>query len=167
MARTKKVLMSVDENGNEEYAELRIKSPDAFDKTPLLKETESIEILGVRLQYSKPSLAQMPYFVQWVTKGFAPSVFAPEDLANLTSTQIFDEASKYIVTINETITDEQEKAKIMGAALLTSDASLQYLFPAIEQCFVGIKLSELKDEALNEIVSKFFNDLVEYIVANS
>lgn len=129
----------------------------------LYKEIEKVTICEEEVDYIKPSLASMPYVTQWIINGFAPTFMSNDQMNDLTSMQIFEEAIRYVTEINNSGVSEDDKSSVWGAALITSDASIQYLFPAIEQCFPGIELSKVTDEALNELMSLFFTSYFELL----
>jgi hypothetical protein len=130
----------------------------------LYKEIDFIEIDGISVLYRKPGIYQMPYFTQWLLEGFAPTVFVMDETWHkLTLTEQFDQTVDYFVNLssNQNL-PEDEKQRIIGTALINTRASIEYLFPAIQQCFT-LELSCLKNEHINTVISIFLNDFFEFI----
>jgi hypothetical protein len=124
----------------------------------IYRKTEKISIQGSELDYVKPSLVQMPYVMQWMRVGLAPTFLTKEQLNSMTSMQVFEECISYVSDLNNSGISEDERNSIWGAALVTSGGTIDYLFPVIKTCFPEVELELVTDEALNEILTVFFSD---------
>lgn len=127
-------------------------------ESKLYREIGKATILGEELDYYKPALAQMCYILQWLTQGLAPTFMSKDQIDGMTSMQLFESCISYITDLNSSAVPEDERNALWGAALVTSQASIDYLFPVIKTCFPTVTLEIVTDEALNEILSVFFND---------
>lgn len=127
-------------------------------KSNLYREIEKATILGEEVDYYPPALAQMSYILQWLVQGLGPTFLTKDQINSKTSMQIFEECISYITELNSAGISEDERNSLWGAALVTSQASIDYLFPVIKTCFPTIQFELLTDEALNEILARFFQD---------
>lgn len=131
----------------------------------IYREIEKITIQGEELDYIKPGLAQMAGIMQWLAQGLAPTFLTKDQLDNLTSMQIFEECINYVSALNTNNVSEDEKNGLFGAALVTSKATIDYLYPAVKQCFPTVELERVTDTALNEILSVFLTDYFSLITS--
>lgn len=141
---------------------------------PLYRETKTVKILDTEIEYCEPGLAQIPYFTQWLIEGLAPVVFSSNQIftdtgkpigwSDLTISQKIDKTIQYWANLTNSSIPEEQKNLVMGSALMTTSATLDYLFPALSQCFPKLEIENLKDDALNEIMTFFFQDLLKIMV---
>ena len=131
----------------------------------IYKEETKVTIADTEVSYYPPSLAQMPYVMQWIVQGLAPTFLTKDQIDAMTSMQIFEEAIKYITELSAV--EDETKHSIWGAALVTSEASISYLFPVLRQCFPNVELELVRDDVLNELMSLFFTDYFNFISASS
>ena len=133
----------------------------------LYRPVEKTVIAGQEVEFIKPGLVQIPQVTQFIVQGLAPTFLNKTQLAELTTMQIFEEAIKYVTEISTSELPEDEKSSVWGAALITSDASLNYLFPAMCSCFPSVELDKVTDEVLNELMTLFFTSYFELLQAGS
>lgn len=133
----------------------------------IYREIQKTVIAGEEIDYIAPELPQIPWVTQWIVQGFAPTFMSQDKMQGMTSMEIFEEAIGYVSDINSGSVAEETRSSIWGSALITSDATIQYLFPALEQCFPGIELGRIKGDVLNEVMTLFFQDYFSFINNNS
>jgi len=135
-----------------------------------LKEIELLDLdangTTYQLPYRKPGFAQLSYLIQWIIEGFAPTFLSKDKMDSMTADEQFEESLKYLTGAYQNFTQEQQ-AKLWGSAVYASKASINYLFPVVEQCFPGISLFELKDEVLDACVSKVISDYFNSIAQSA
>jgi hypothetical protein len=133
-----------------------------------LKEIDVIDLEAngtvYHLAYRKPGFAQLSYLIQWIIEGFAPTFLSKDKMDSMTADEQFEESLKYLTGAYQNFTEEQQ-AKLWGSAVYASKASINYLFPVVEQCFPGVSLFELKDEVLDacttKVISDYFNSIAQ------
>jgi hypothetical protein len=141
----------------------------------LYRETTKVTIQETETNYVKPALAQLPYFTQWLLEGLAPIVFSSNQVfategrgtiswQDLTLSQKIDKTIKYWAELTSSDMPEDQKNLIMGSALITTSATLDYLYPALSQCFPELEIELLTDDALNEAMTYFFQDILNVMV---
>jgi hypothetical protein len=131
----------------------------------IYKQITEIELdNGYKIGYRKPGFAQLPYLIQWIVEGFAPSFLPRQKLDTMTTDEQFEESIKYLTGAYQNFTEE-EQARLWGSAAYASKASIDYLFPVISQCFPEVNIYDLKDEVLDLCLSKmitdYFNSIAE------
>jgi hypothetical protein len=124
----------------------------------IYREFTTATICGEEVKYLPPALVQMAPVLQWLTQGLGPTFLTKDQLDSMTSMQVFEECITYITELNSANVPEDDRNALWGAALVTSQASIDYLFPVIRTCFPEVKLETVTDEALNEMLSQFFKD---------
>jgi hypothetical protein len=129
----------------------------------LYRETTKVTINDVEVDYIKPGIANIPAVTRWIIEGFAPTFLSADDLSKMSATEQFDEAIRYAAEINNSEVSEDEKGRVWGTALMTSEATLRYLYPTLEACFPGLQISIIEDNALNEIIALFFEHYFQLI----
>lgn len=152
----------------EDLTTVEMKDPTPAMEANPAKEIETVELEagGViyRLSYRKPGFAQLSYLIQWIIEGFAPTFLSKDKMDSMTADEQFEESLKYLTGAYQNFTEEQQ-AKLWGSAVYASKASINYLFPVVEQCFPGILLFELKDEVLDacttKVISDYFNSIAQ------
>lgn len=128
------------------------------------KEIETVEFEGYKLSYRRAGFTELPYLIQWIIEGFAPTFLSKEKLDTMTTDEQFEEALKYLTGAYQTFSEEQQ-AKLWGSATYASKASITYLFPAVQRCFPDFDLHELKDEIIDfcvtKVITDYFNSIAE------
>lgn len=124
----------------------------------MYRNYKKVTIQGIELDYLAPGLSQMPFAMQWIIKGFAPTFMTALEIQGLNAREVFDASVKYVQDLQGDINAEEERASAWGNALLSSDATLDFLYPVLSQSFPTVDLVRINNEALNEILSIFFTD---------
>lgn len=138
---------------------------DLFDEdiSGLHKLVQPKKILGKKVRYVPPSIAQVPYMMNFLIEAFADLLMSPEEMSQLNRNSLFLRVVDYVVeTSNQIESDDTEKAaeaeQILGSAF-GSKAAIEYLFPVMRQCFPDIYLPNTTNEAFIACFNSLFSDM--------
>lgn len=133
------------------------------DISGLHKLVRPQKILGKKVRYYQPSIAQVPYMMNFLVEAFSDLIMSPDEINKLDRNELFLKVVNFVVDATKDIDSKDEELSLRGQEVLGyafgSKAAISYLIPVMRQCFPDIEIYRATNETFIACFNVLFSDM--------